>query len=51
MTHDETLSVRIPKDMHAALKERERVTMVPTARLVRKLIERELANAERVKTP
>jgi len=42
MTNTETLSVRIPKPMHDALKERERVTLVPTSRLVRKLIVQEL---------
>jgi hypothetical protein len=46
MTNDDTLSIRIPKPMADALKERERLTMVPTSRLVRRLIEQFLEKAK-----
>jgi hypothetical protein len=38
MTKHETLSVRIPKSLHVALKRRERETDVPMSRFVRKVL-------------
>jgi hypothetical protein len=39
---DAALTIRLPKSLRAALKERERLTMVPTSRFLRSLIEQAL---------
>jgi hypothetical protein len=39
---DDALTIRLPKSLRAALRERERLTMVPTSRFVRSLIEQAL---------
>ncbi len=47
MNKDAVLTVRITNKLHAALKQREKETLVPTSKLVRQLIELKLAAEKR----
>jgi len=42
MTHPAVLNIRITEEMHAALKQREKETLVPTSRWIRQLVEQKL---------